>query len=150
MMASVMRGALIAFSGLTLGACQSLPPFVPSGAAQAVCMGQEYLRSNGFLNAVPQDRVILLDTDLRYEVDGVLQYERLVKERRNRFTRKLQGVWTDHEAYRYLLVYGPIDQRQYCLAVRPDVSFVYIRKTCDGEGAFTALRERDVKCAAND
>lgn len=111
-------------------------------------MGQIYLHTNGFLNADPTARVVLLDSDLRYEVDGVLQYEKLIKERRNRFTGKLRGVWSRPGSTKYLLVYGPIDKQQYCLGIKHDHSFAYVHKSCDAGGVFTKLRERDLKCQA--
>jgi hypothetical protein len=129
-----------------LAGCQSAPHVIAPDTARAACVGQEYLRANGFLKETPTSRVVLLDSDLRYEVDGVLQYEKLVKERRNRFTRKLQGVWSRPESTKYLLVYGPIDRQRYCLGIKHDYSFAYVRKTCDAAGEFTKLRERDLKC----
>jgi hypothetical protein len=131
---------------VVLAGCQSAPHAIAPDAAQAACVGQSYLRDNGYLNVEPKARVVLLDTDLRYEVDGVLQYEKLIKERRNRFSRKLQGVWSQPESTKYLLVYGPIDRQQYCLGIKHDYSFAYVRKSCDAGGVFTKLRERDLRC----
>ncbi len=131
---------------MLLAACQTAPQPVAPDIAKAACVGQNYLRANGFLKEVPKGRVVLLDTDLRYEVDGVLQYERLVKERRNRFSRKLEGVWQQPESTKYLVVYGPIDRAQHCLGIKHDFSFAYVRRSCDAHGVFTKLRERDLKC----
>ncbi len=142
--------ALYVLPLMSLAACQSAPRAVPPDTTRAACLGQEYLRVNGFLNEIPTDRVTLLDTDLRYEVDGVLQYERLVKERRNRFTRKLQGVWMQPDSPHYLVVYGPIEKRQYCLGIGRNFSFAWVRKTCAAEGVFTKLRERDLNCGTSD
>jgi hypothetical protein len=139
---------LILFSALALAACQSAPRAIAPDTARAACVGQEYLRTNGFLSAAPKGRVVLLDTDLRYEVDGVLRYEQLVKERRGRFSRKLQGVWSQEDSTKYVLVYGPIDRSRYCLGIKHDFSFAYFRKSCDDAGAFTKLRERDLTCDA--
>jgi hypothetical protein len=133
-------------SVLVLSACQSAPTPIAPDTVQAACVGQSYLRDNGFLDAAPKARVVLLDTDLRYEVDGVLQYEKLLKERLNRFSRKLQGVWSQPDSTKYLVVYGPIDRQQYCLGIKHDYSFAYVRKSCAAEGAFTRLRERDLRC----
>jgi hypothetical protein len=139
--------ALVALT--LLGACQTAPQPAAPDTAKAACVGQAYLRANGFLNAAPQARVVLLDSDLRYEVDGVLQYERLLKDRRNRFSRKLKGVWSRPESTKYLVVYGPIERRQHCVGVKHDFSFAYVRKSCDADGVFTKLRERDLKCEAD-
>lgn len=142
-----LRSALPLASLVLLAACQTTTQPEPD-VAKAACAGQSYLRANGFLKEAPKARVTLLDSDLRYEVDGVLQYERLVRDRRNRFSRKLRGVWLQPDATKYLVVYGPIDRQQHCIGVKHDFSFAYVRKVCDAQGVFTKLRERDLKCEA--
>ena len=125
----------------------ALQPVAPD-IAKAACVGQNYLRANGFLKEDPEGRVVLLDTDLRYEVDGVLQYERLIKERRDRFSRKLQGVWSQEDSTKFPVVCGPIDRQKHCLGIKHDFSFAYIRKSCNAAGAFARLREHDLRCDA--
>jgi hypothetical protein len=133
---------------MLIAACQTTSQPVAPDMAKAACVSQTYLRANGFLKDAPKGRVVLLDTDLRYEIDGVLQYERLVKERRARFSRKLRGVWSQEDSTKYLIEYGPINRKRHCLGIKQDFSFAYMRKSCDSAGSFTRLRERDLKCQA--
>jgi len=129
-----------------LAGCHTAPRPISADVMAAACMSHAYLHANGFLSTVPDGKVVLLDTDLRYEHAGVLDYPQLVKDRHNSFRRKLRGVWTVEGFTKYRVTYGPIDRRQQCVGVTEDFTFAYMRKACDTAGTFIELREHELTC----
>jgi hypothetical protein len=130
-----------------LAGCQTRPA-PPPEAMRAACMSQAYLRTNGFLNSAPPDPkgINLLTSDLRYEEDGVMNFPKLLAERRGRFARKLRGVWTTPDHTKYLVVYGPIDEAQQCVGITEKFGFAYMRSSCAAAGEYEQMRERDLAC----
>ncbi len=144
----LFRRALSLSFGLLVGACATPTPLPAPDILRAVCMSHEYLDTNGFLRTRPKDekKISLLNTDLRYEEGGEMNYPRLLKERHNRFTRKLAGVWVTPGFTKYLVSYGPIDGTQHCVGVTEAFEFAYLKAGCQGEGTFLPLRDASALC----
>ncbi|MGE3332791.1 MAG: hypothetical protein AB7I36_04055 [Rhodospirillaceae bacterium] len=129
-----------------LAGCQTAPRPISPDLMAAACMSHAYLHANGFLSTVPEGKVVLLNTDLHYEQEGVLDYPRLLKDRHNSFRRKLRGVWIADGYTKYRVKYGPVERLQQCVGVTEDFTFAYMLKACDTAGTFIELREHELSC----
>lgn len=134
---------------LVLAGCQTAPP--QPEALRAACVAQAYLRTNGFLDTAPARTLDLFltsaDTQNYERADGRLDFERLVKDRRNRFTGKLAGVRLAENDSKYVIVYGKRAAERQCLGVVSSFAFAYfIPGVCEITPPFVRLRENALGC----
>lgn len=140
----------IVLAPMLLAGCQTAgrPPLE---AVRAACVSQTYLRLNGYLNTPPDKRLDLsltaADTQSYEFSDGRLDFERLIKDRRNRFTGKLRGVKLAGDGTKYTVIYGPAGKSRRCLGVVPTFAFAYVMQgQCNVAPPFVRLRERSLEC----
>lgn len=129
------------------------PAEVRPTPGHAACAAQAFLRANGYLDTAPtlaaEDLQLELWDGVTYWKDGVFDYATMIRDRRNLYSGRLQGVLTEADGY-FSVVYrleGQRNRGRSCLVVTPDLrSVVIMHATCTPQRPVKRFSERRLSC----
>lgn len=132
---------------LMLGACSQTSSLIGPDQIQVVCAAQRHLLDNGYLDRTADKSKIVLELwdRLKYEKDGVMDWDALFADRRGSYSGRLFGVMSQDGDY--LVVYR-FAESFACVRVSNDMRSVFKNEAnCKPDQSSVArLDERSLNC----